>query len=111
MYVPSLQANKKSPILTQAQAVYVQHFKCNLRDIRSGYPALHKWVRNLYWDHAAFKDTTDFEHIKCHYTRSHQQINPYSITPLGPEPPILPKDQEVPAAAAMLRTTNEPVKK
>lgn len=23
-------------------AVYVQHFKCNLRDIRSGYPALHK---------------------------------------------------------------------
>ncbi len=25
--------------------VYVQHFKCNLRDIRSGYPALHRWVR------------------------------------------------------------------
>lgn len=23
-------------------AVYVQHFKCNLRDIRSGYPNLHK---------------------------------------------------------------------
>lgn len=23
-------------------AVYVQHFKCNIRDIRSGYPALHK---------------------------------------------------------------------
>ena len=25
-------------------AVYVQHFKCNLRDIRSGYPHLHKFV-------------------------------------------------------------------
>lgn len=24
--------------------VYVQHFKCNLRDIRSGYPAVHKYV-------------------------------------------------------------------
>jgi glutathionyl-hydroquinone reductase len=28
---------------TDANAlVYVQHFKTNLRDIRSGYPALHK---------------------------------------------------------------------
>ncbi|KAL2349744.1 fructose-bisphosphate aldolase [Cryomyces antarcticus] len=81
-------------------AVYVQHFKCNLRDIRSGYPALHKWVRKLYWDVPAFGETTDFTHIKGHYTKSHKQINPFSITPLGPEPPILPKDQEVPAAMA-----------
>lgn len=29
--------------------VYVQHFKCNIRDIRSGYPHLHKWLRHLYW--------------------------------------------------------------
>jgi putative glutathione S-transferase len=29
--------------------VYVQHFKCNIRDIRSGYPHLHKWMRHLYW--------------------------------------------------------------
>lgn len=29
--------------------VYVQHFKCNIKDIRSGYPALHKWLRKLYW--------------------------------------------------------------
>lgn len=44
--------------------VYVQHFKCNIRDIRSGYPHLHHWVRKLYWDYPAFKDTTQFEHIK-----------------------------------------------
>lgn len=44
--------------------VYVQHFKCNLRDIRSGYPHLHKWMRNLYWEHEAFGSTTQFEHIK-----------------------------------------------
>lgn len=82
--------------------VYVQHFKCNIRDIRSGYPNLHKWLRNLYWNHAAFKDTTQFEHIKKHYTKSHKQINPFSITPVGPEPDILGLDQEVPAVKAAL---------
>jgi putative glutathione S-transferase len=81
--------------------VYVQHFKCNIRDIRSGYPALHKWLRNLYWNVPAFKNTTQFEHIKKHYTKSHKQINPYSITPVGPVPDILPLDQEVPVATAV----------
>lgn len=57
--------------------VYVQHFKCNIRDIRSGYPELHKWLRNLYWSVPAFGETTQFEHIKKHYTKSHKQINPY----------------------------------
>ena len=62
--------------------VYVQHFKCNIRDIRSGYPALHKWLRNLYWNVPAFGETTQFEHIKKHYTKSHKQINPHvSIVP------------------------------
>ena len=70
--------------------VYVQHFKCNIRDIRSGYPAVHAWMRNLYWNHAAFRDTTNFLHIKNHYTKSHTNINPLSITPLGPLPHILP---------------------
>lgn len=83
--------------------VYVQHFKCNLKDIRSGFPAIHKWVRNLYWDIPAFKDTTEFTHIKSHYTKSHRQINPHSITPLGPEKDILPKDEEVEAVKAALK--------
>jgi glutathionyl-hydroquinone reductase len=43
--------------------VYVQHFKTNIRDIRSGYPAIHKWLRHLYWNHDAFKGTTQFEHV------------------------------------------------
>ncbi|PSN62235.1 hypothetical protein BS50DRAFT_592440 [Corynespora cassiicola Philippines] len=80
--------------------VYVQHFKCNIRDIRSGYPHLHKWLRHLYWDFPAFKDTTEFEHIKYHYTKSHGQINKFAITPVGPLPNILPKDEEVPAVKA-----------
>jgi len=61
------------------------------------------WVRNLYWNHAAYHDTTDFTHIKCHYTMSHKQINPYSIVPVGPEPPILPLDEEVPSAAEAVK--------
>ncbi|EME40437.1 hypothetical protein DOTSEDRAFT_55656 [Dothistroma septosporum NZE10] len=81
-------------------AVYVQHFKCNIRDIRSGYPALHKWVRELYWKVPAFGETTEFKHIRNHYTKSHKQINPFSITPVGPEPYILPLDDEVPAVKA-----------
>ncbi len=80
------------------QPVYVQHFKCNIRDIRSGYPAIHKWMRHLYWNESAFHDTTNFLHIKNHYTKSHTQINPLSITPLGPVPDILPLGEEVAAA-------------
>ncbi|KAK1759297.1 hypothetical protein QBC47DRAFT_292885 [Echria macrotheca] len=70
--------------------VYVQHFKCNIRDIRSGYPNIHRWMRNLYWTIPAFKDTTNFLHIKRHYTKSHTQINPLGITPVGPLPDVLP---------------------
>lgn len=83
-----------------SQPVYVQHFKCNIRDIRSGYPALHRWVRHLYWKVPAFSETTNFAHIKNHYTRSHTQINPLSITPVGPLPDILGLDDEVPAVKA-----------
>ncbi|MCJ1409291.1 S-glutathionyl-(chloro)hydroquinone reductase [Ptychographa xylographoides] len=75
--------------------VYVQHFKCNIRDIRSGFPALHRWLRHLYWEVPAFGDTTVFEHIKRHYTRSHGQINPFAITPVGPVPDVLRVGEEV----------------
>lgn len=84
--------------IVRFDTVYVQHFKCNIRDVRSGYPHLHKWVRNLYWNVPAFGETTQFEHIKKHYTKSHTQINPFSITSVGPVPDILPLDREVPAA-------------
>ena len=88
--------------LVRFDPVYVQHFKCNIRDIRSGYPRLHAWMRNLYWGELgfAFGATTDFDHIKWHYMRSHTNINPKSITPLGPLPHILPLQEEVPAAVA-----------
>lgn len=37
----NIQSNDRQTII-RFDAVYVQHFKTNLRDIRSGYPALHK---------------------------------------------------------------------
>lgn len=70
--------------------VYHQHFKCNIRMIRHDYPYIHDWLRLLYWKIPGFKETTDFDHIKKHYTKSHVAINPHGITPLGPVPNILP---------------------
>jgi putative glutathione S-transferase len=66
--------------IARFDVVYVQHFKTNIRDIRSGYPHMHRWLRLLYWDVPAFRETTNFEHIKCHYTKSHTQINPFVCT-------------------------------
>ncbi|EPQ52286.1 hypothetical protein GLOTRDRAFT_112236 [Gloeophyllum trabeum ATCC 11539] len=70
--------------------VYVGHFKCNIRTIRGGYPAINKWMKNLYWNHPEFKDTTNFNHIKTHYYWSHPIINPTRIVPVGPIPDIDP---------------------
>jgi len=70
--------------------VYVGHFKCNFRTIRDGYPAIHLWMRKLYWNIPAFKETCNFEHIKTHYYWSHTMINPHRIVPKGPQPNILP---------------------
>ncbi|PAV15250.1 glutathione S-transferase [Pyrrhoderma noxium] len=70
--------------------VYVGHFKCNFRTIRSGYPNIHHWLQNLYWNNPAFSSTTNFDHIKTHYYWSHAHINPTRIVPAGPIPNIEP---------------------
>lgn len=78
------------PTIVRFDPVYVQHFKTNLTTIRDGYPYIHLWLRNLYWNYPAFKETTNFNHIKWHYTRSHGKINPLGLMPLGPSPCVLP---------------------
>ncbi|EJF59296.1 glutathione S-transferase [Dichomitus squalens LYAD-421 SS1] len=68
---------------------YYAHFKCNLRTIRDGYPAIHLWLRKLYWNNPAFSETCNFDHIKGgYYSIGH--LNPYGIVPVGPIPNILP---------------------
>ncbi|KAJ7778582.1 glutathione S-transferase [Mycena maculata] len=69
---------------------YVGQFKCNIRTIRDGYPAVHSWLRKLYWTVPAFKDSTFFDHIKTGYYGSMANINPTGIIPVGPLPHILP---------------------
>ncbi|TGO44180.1 hypothetical protein BCON_0580g00020 [Botryotinia convoluta] len=76
------------PTICRFDAVYVQHFKCNLGTIRHDYPVLNAWLKHLYWEAKGFKESTDFKHIKENYTKSHADINPKAITPMGPIPNI-----------------------
>ncbi|OAL51840.1 hypothetical protein IQ07DRAFT_564280 [Pyrenochaeta sp. DS3sAY3a] len=76
------------PTIVRFDAVYVQHFKTNLGMIRHDYPVLNNWLKNLYWNVEGFRESTDFQHIKENYTKSHGDINPLAITPLGPYPDV-----------------------
>lgn len=76
--------------IVRFDVVYHQHFKCNLGMIRHDFPRLNDWVRLMYWKLPGIKETTNFDHIKLHYTKSHPAINPHGITPAGPLPPIMP---------------------
>ena len=69
--------------LVRFDAVYVGHFKCNLRRI-ADYPNLSGFARELY-QYPGVAGTTDFMHIKRHYYQSHETINPSRIVPLGPD--------------------------
>jgi putative glutathione S-transferase len=68
--------------LVRFDAVYVGHFKCNLRRI-ADYPNLQGYLRELYqWPGVAA--TVDMDHIKRHYYGSMRHINPNGIVPKGP---------------------------
>jgi putative glutathione S-transferase len=69
--------------LLRFDAVYVGHFKCNLRRIVD-YPNLWGYVRDLY-QIPGVAETVNFQHIKGHYYQSHRTINPTGIVPIGPE--------------------------
>ena len=68
--------------LIRLDAVYVGHFKCNLRRI-ADYPTLSNYLRELY-QIPGIAETCNMRHIKEHYYRSHTTINPTQIVPKGP---------------------------
>ena len=68
--------------LVRFDAVYVGHFKCNLRRI-ADYPNLSGFLRDLY-QQPGIAATVDFDHIKRHYYMTHAQLNPTRIVPKGP---------------------------
>lgn len=68
--------------LVRFDAVYVGHFKCNLKRI-ADYPNLSNFCRELYQvDGVA--ETVDIDYIKRHYYYSHTSVNPTQIIPKGP---------------------------
>ena len=68
--------------LVRFDAVYVGHFKCNIRRIVD-YPHLYGYVCDLY-QQPAVAASVNMEHIKHHYYASHETINPTRIVPVGP---------------------------
>lgn len=68
--------------LIRFDAVYVGHFKCNIRRI-DDYPNLSNYLRDLY-QIPGIAETVDMPTIKLHYYGSHDSINPHRIVPLGP---------------------------
>jgi putative glutathione S-transferase len=68
--------------LARFDAVYVGHFKCNLRRLVD-YPNLWGYARDLY-QRPGFADTVSFDHIKRHYYLTHEHLNPTRIVPRGP---------------------------
>jgi len=68
--------------LVRFDSVYYTHFKCNVRRI-SDYKNLWRLTRELY-NVPGISDTVHFRHIKEHYFRSHKNINPTGIVPVGP---------------------------
>ena len=68
--------------LVRFDAVYVGHFKCNIRRL-ADYPSLSAYTRDIYqWPGVA--ETVNIEHSKRHYYESHRSINPSGIVPVGP---------------------------
>jgi glutathionyl-hydroquinone reductase len=68
--------------LARFDAVYYSHFKTNLRRI-TDYQNLWAYARDLYAI-PAFRETTNFDHIKRHYYITHGRLNPTRIVPDGP---------------------------
>jgi putative glutathione S-transferase len=68
--------------LIRFDAVYVGHFKCNLRRI-ADYPHLSGYLRDLY-QVPGIAETVRIDQIKRHYYYTHTEINPTRIIPVGP---------------------------
>ncbi|KAJ1963925.1 S-glutathionyl-(chloro)hydroquinone reductase [Dipsacomyces acuminosporus] len=67
--------------------VYHGHFKCNLKQIGTGYPNILRWTREVY-QLPGVKETVNMEHIKKHYYQSHTQINANQVVPLSNGPDL-----------------------
>jgi glutathionyl-hydroquinone reductase len=68
--------------LARFDSVYYSHFKCSIRRLTE-YQNLWGYARDIY-SIPAFRQTTNFDHIKRHYFMTHSHLNPSRIVPDGP---------------------------
>ncbi|MGE3597020.1 MAG: glutathione S-transferase family protein, partial [Dehalococcoidia bacterium] len=71
------------PTLVRFDAVYVTHFKCDRKRIVD-YPNIDHYLRDIF-QIAGLGDTVNLDHIRHHYFRSHESINPHRIVSRGPD--------------------------
>ncbi|WP_435100972.1 glutathione S-transferase family protein [Halarchaeum sp. P4] len=64
--------------------VYHTHFKCNHRQI-TDYEHLWGYLRELC-GLPGVESTLHMDHVKNHYYRSHPDVNPSGLVPVGPDP-------------------------
>jgi glutathionyl-hydroquinone reductase len=76
--------------LIRFDIAYAYLFKLNWKTIRGDYPRLNRYLKHLYWKVDGFKQTTNFKHMKDGYFKSATDLNPSTITPMGPSPDIEP---------------------
>ncbi|MGQ7793558.1 glutathione S-transferase family protein [Faunimonas sp. B44] len=76
------------PTALRFDPVYVVHFKCSRR-LYAEYPNLQRHMMRLV-EAPGVRETIRLDHIRHHYFRSHLNINPHGIIPVGPRMPWEP---------------------
>lgn len=70
------------PTLYRFDAVYHTHFKCTLQRLVD-FENLWPYAREIF-QLSGVRETCNMEHVKAHYYRSHEDINPTGFVPVGP---------------------------
>ncbi len=68
--------------LIRFDAVYVTHFKCSKSTIRER-PVLQQYLLDMYQTRGV-AETVNMDHIRHHYFRSHESVNPFRIVAAAP---------------------------
>jgi len=71
------------PTLYRFDSVYHTHFKCNVRQLPD-FDHLWDYARDIYQT-PGVAPTCNMDHVKAHYYRSHDDINPTGFVPVGPD--------------------------
>ena len=71
------------PTLYRFDAVYHTHFNCNCRRLVD-YDHLWPYARDVYAT-PGVAATCDMDHVTAHYYRSHEDLHPTGIVPVGPD--------------------------